>query len=109
MQLGLGTVTITTPGTPVRVTVNQSDPVANLACQSILIQALSNASHTNTGRLYVLDEQLTRVATLAVPTANTIPSFSATITVGPNALSAQRYYLDADNATDGADVSILIL
>lgn len=115
MQTGLGSVTIVTPGTPVRVafqsavlaSMHQSINPPTLKCQSILMQALSNASHTNTGRVYILDQNRTRVATLAVPTANTIPSFSATIPNAMTALNAGFYSIDADNAGDGVDVSIL--
>ncbi len=115
MQTGLGTITSVTPGTPVRVAftaavlarITASINPPTLKCQSILFQVLSNGSHTNTGRVYILDQNRTRVATLAVPTTNTIPSFSATIPNAMTALNAGFYYIDADNSGDGADVSIL--
>jgi hypothetical protein len=105
-QIGLGVIDISSPGVPVRITNNLTDPTAHLPCQSILIQALSNASHTNIGRVYILDHNGTRLATLAVPTANTIPSFSCTIP-GTLALSAELFYIDSDQPKDGVDASYL--
>lgn len=98
---GLGTITITTPGTKVPLTSSET------RCEAILVQALSNASHTNTGRVYLYDRNGNRVATLAVPTANTIPSASATIPAAPGGLNAKDYSIDADNATDGVDASYI--
>jgi hypothetical protein len=56
-----------------------------------------------------MDFTLTRVATLAVPTSNTVPSFSATVPNAYGVLHAEEYYIDADNAGDGVDASYLII
>lgn len=98
-QNALGVITVAVPGTPVVI-----DTAARNNCQSILLQALSNASHTNTGRVYVYVNGV-RVATLAVPTTNTIPSFSVTIPDAPGGLTTLDYAIDADNAGDGVDAS----
>src|SRR4051812_14532369 len=98
---GLGTISVVTPGT--RVSLSATD----IRCEALLVQALSNASHTNTGRVYVYDRSGNRIATLAVPTANTIPSASATIPTAPGGLNAHDYSIDADNATDGVDASYI--
>lgn len=102
---GLGAVTVAVPGTPLRITNNQADPTARISCQSVLLQALSNVAHTNVGRVYILDRDGVRVGTLAPPATNTIPSASATIPSVPGALNAADYWVDADNAGDGVDVS----
>ena len=34
----LGQVTVTTPGTRVQLTINQSNPAARIGCQSLLVQ-----------------------------------------------------------------------
>lgn len=102
---GLGTISVVTPGT--KVPILGAPPVAAIRCEAILFQALSNASHTNTGRVYIYDRTGNRVATLAVPTTNTIPSASVTIPNAPGALNCQDYSIDADNATDGVDASYL--
>ncbi len=98
---GLGIITVPTPGTKVALTANPT------RCEAILVQALSNASHTNTGRVYIYDRSGARLATLAVPTTNTIPSASATIPAAPGGLDCRDYSIDADNATDGVDASYI--
>jgi len=111
MQNGLGTVTVATPGVLVRITNNQMVPSEWIGAQSILLQALSNAAHTNTGRIYIYTQTtfgLKRVATLAPPAVNSIPSFSATIPNAAAALNASIYWIDADEAGDGVDASFLV-
>lgn len=105
----LGVITVPSPGTPIRITNNLASPTTPIHCQSVMAQALSNGTHTNTGRVYVMDFTLTRVATLAVPTSNTVPSFSATVPNAYGVLHAEEYYIDADNAGDGVDASYLII
>ena len=97
----LGPITVVTPGTLVPLTLTRT------RCEAILLQALSNGSHTNTGRVYIYDRTGNRMATLAVPTANSIPSASATIPAAPGGLDCADYSIDADNATDGVDVSYI--
>jgi hypothetical protein len=101
MWTGLGVVTVTTPGT--KVSLSATD----VRCEAVLIQALSNASHTNTGRVYLYDRNNNRIATLAVPTANTIPSASGTVPTAPGGLNVADFKLDSDNAGDGVDVSYI--
>ena len=118
MLTGLGAFTVTTPGTPVAITtaavaaVIGGQATYSPRCQSILFQALSCAApqkgaHVNTGRVYIYDRNKVRCATLAVPTTNTIPSFTATLPNTIAGLNATHFYIDADNGTDGVDVSIL--
>ena len=84
-QTPLGPITVSIPGTRVSIdTANRNN------CQSILLQALSNAGHTNTGRVYIYAQGV-RVATLAIPTTNTIPSFSVTIPDAPGGLTTLDY------------------
>ncbi|HEY9016378.1 MAG TPA: hypothetical protein VIM84_15095 [Gemmatimonadales bacterium] len=105
----LGQVTVPTPGTRVRLTSQLTDPTARYGCQSILIQAISTGSHTNTGRVYLFEGPVSTVplVTLAVPASGSIPSASATIPTAPSGLNAADYYVDADVATDGVNVSAL--
>lgn len=107
-----GKVSVPVPGTPVRATANESDPTLHLACHSLLFQALSG----NAGKVYILDRQTGNKATgvgvlavLPVPTANSIPGASATITSAPGALNLADYWIDSDNADEGVIVSVLIL
>ena len=103
-QIALGQITVSSPGTKVAI-----DTSTRNNCQSILLQALSNAGHTNTGRVYIYATNssgtATRVATLAVPSTNTIPSFSVTIPDAPGGLTTLAYSIDADNSGDGVDAS----
>ena len=98
-QTALGEITVPVPGTPVPI-----DTATRNNCQSILLQALSNASHTNTGRIYIYVQGI-RAATLAVPTTNTIPSYSVTIPDAPGGLTTLDYSIDSDVAGDGVDAS----
>lgn len=107
-----GKVTVPVPGTPVRATVNEAIPAAHLACHSLLFQALSD----NAGKVYILDSQSGDPATgvgvlavLPVPTANSIPGASATITSAPGALNLADYWIDSDAVDEGVIISVLIL
>ncbi len=99
---GLGIIVSATPGTRVPILAAGA---ADIRCDAVMFQALSNASHTNTGRVYIFDRSGNRIATLAVPAASSIPSVSATVPVAPGGLSLKDFTIDADNSTDGADVS----
>jgi hypothetical protein len=98
---GLGTVTVVTPGT--RVPLAATD----VRCEGILIQALSNGVHTNTGRVYLYDMDGNRIATLPVPTSNAIPAAGAVVPVAPGGMNARDYTIDADIAADGVEASYL--
>jgi hypothetical protein len=107
----LGKVTVTTPGTLVRATLNRSDPAKALPCHGILFEALP----TNVGRVYVGRSGLNRTtlagvfAMLPVPTTNVLPTFSTALTLAPNGLAAHDFYIDADNAGDGVLICFLQL
>ncbi|HKT90080.1 MAG TPA: hypothetical protein VJQ59_16665 [Candidatus Sulfotelmatobacter sp.] len=105
----LGAITVTLPGTRVRLTANQIDPNKRIGAEALLVQAISNPIHVNTGRVYVYDNLSSSapLATLAVPTINSIPSASATTPGAPGALNVADYYIDADNAGDGVNPSYL--
>lgn len=103
----LGTITVTSAGTPVAVSTNTT-----LRAQSIMFQALKIAGgHTNSGNVYILAgpnaASAVRVGTLAVPTANAIPSLSITIPNANASLCLFNFFLDADVSGDGADVTFL--
>ena len=98
------------PGTPVRFTRTQATPEEKFACHGVLAQAIYN----NTGRIYIgtstmVTATLTDViAILAIPTDNTIPSFTAALTLASNAVNLSDLWLDADIAGEGAIISVLI-
>ena len=99
-----------TPGTPVRLTSTQANPAEKFACHGVMVQALK----ANAGRCYVGTSVLDKTnstgvyAVLAIPTNNTIPSFTAALTLSPNAINLSDMYVDVDQAGDGVIVSVLI-
>lgn len=105
------TVTVTTPGTPKRVTYFEDNPAEARGCHGVLIQAFP----TNTGKIYIGTATLSRtpphngvMAFLAVPTVNSIPTFSAALTLAAAAVQLRDLYIDADNINDGVVVTVLI-
>lgn len=104
------TIRVTTPGTPVRVTVGEPDPAAAQGCHGVLIQAIKG----NVGWVYVGSSAMVKAtpvgvhAQLAIPTANSAPSWSAALTLAPGAIQLRDLYIDADTANDGVIVSILV-
>lgn len=99
-----------TPGTPVRLTSTQTNPAEKFACHGVLVQALD----TNVGKAFVGNSVLNKTArtglhaTLAIPTNNTVPSFTAALTASPNAVNLGDLYVDVDSLGDGVTVSVLI-
>jgi hypothetical protein len=110
MLQSIGRITVPVAGTPVRVTSGQSDPAARLAVHGVLVQALPG----NAGRVYIGTAAMNRVtqqnlfAILAIPTANQLPTFSAALTLSPNAIQLQDMYVDVDTNNDGVIVSVLV-
>ncbi len=102
----LGPITVATPGTPVAVTT-----LPNIRCQTLFLQALKNAAHTNSGQVYILlgltSGSAVRIATLGTPSTGNVPAFSATIPNAPGGLIAGQFWIDADMAGDGVDASYL--
>ena len=103
-------ITVPVPGTPVRVTLNETDPTASRGCHGVLIQVLKS----NTGAVYVGTSAMNKTALtglyaqLAIPTANFIPSFSAALTLSPGGIQLRDLYIDADVAAEGVIVTALI-
>ncbi len=110
MIKAIAKIVVVAAGTPVRVTSQEADPSAYYPIHGILIQALPD----NVGKTYIGVSTMNRVARtdllgiLATPTANSIPTYSAALTLSPNAIQLKDFYIDADNANDGVIVSVLI-
>lgn len=105
-----GKVTVTTSGTPVRLTANESSPTARVPCHAFMVEAWPS----NTGKLYICDRSGAVIATgvgvagiLAIPTNNILPVFTVGFSNAPNAFNLGDYYLDADNNGEGGIVSTL--
>lgn len=108
MLRALGKIT-PTPGTPVRVSSLLSSGI-DPHCHGVLIQAF----RANTGYAYVGAAGMNPAAntdlyaTLAIPTANTIPSFTAALTFAPNAINLADLWIDVATPGDGVIVSMLV-
>ena len=96
-------ILVAAPGTPVRVTVNESTPSDARGCHGVLIQVLP----TNLGKIYIGTATMNKTAFtnifafLAIPTSNFIPSFSAALTLSPGGIQLRDLYIDADQANEG--------
>ena len=105
----LGQVT-TNAGTPIRLTTNESDATAHLACHSFMCEALQG----NTGRVYIGSADMVRAtgvgvyAVIPIPTDTVLPAFTATISFLPNALVMNELFLDVDVNGEGVLVSYLV-
>jgi hypothetical protein len=110
MIKAIGKFTVAAAGTPVRLTSQEATPNEYYPVHGILIQALPD----NVGKVYIGNSTMNRAArtdlfgVLAIPTANSIPTYSAALTLSPNAIQLKDFYIDADTATDGVIVSVLI-
>lgn len=116
--LMLGKISVPTPGTPVKLTTTaeyqalaaQGMNPAFFTCQAVLFQAWK----ANTGAVYVGRLGLNRTtgaavsAVLGIPTDGSIPSHGASNHLAPAGIDLSVYYLDADQANDGALVSLLV-
>lgn len=130
----LGFIKVVTPGTPVGImslvdpsSINDPSTQSGTTsqeytqrCQQLLFQAMkpgaSHGTQENTGNIYIVrfaakgagsgnrDDYGTLVWTLE-PGTNL---FLASAPLNRNVFSPYRYYIDADNANDGAQVTLII-
>jgi hypothetical protein len=103
MLTSLGKVTIDTAGVLKRATYNLSTPTTKFLCHSIMIEAWP----TNTGKVYICDRSnavastgVGIVAILGVPTVNSIPTFTDTITGAIAAINLEGIWIDVENSGD---------
>ncbi len=108
-----GKVVVGTAGTPVQIGPLPTVVAGPLGAQGLstvhafVIQALSG----NTGKIYIGLAGLNKstlvgvLVVLPVPTANLIPTFSASLTAAANALSLTDLWFDADNGGEGVTIS----
>jgi hypothetical protein len=113
MWRSLGKVTVTTAGTPVRATANESTPSASYPAQSVSFQQVQS----NTGKIWILDRSNGVTATgvgvlhtLAAPTltsgvATTLPSVTVSIPSAPGGLNVTDLWIDADTSGEFCQVS----
>ena len=113
----LGRVTVTTAGTPVRITSNQANPTLDLRCNAIrvirnvltetgivTIELGNDAPSPGDGITTAANYDDT-VGVIAPPTSTSANSDAISTPRGQiNGLNAPDYYLDAETSTEGAVV-----
>ena len=107
MQKSLGKITVSTPGIPVRITSNLSDPVAPTYVHGYALQRLKR----NSGDVYIslspTDDRSNLSKILCILSAGQ-PSFSAGIGIEINGTNISEVYVDSDNPGDGITGAVLI-
>lgn len=101
-----GKVTVTSAGTPVRATINESTPTARLGVQSFTVFAPSGNTGTN---IYVGSSAMnktTYVGVYAIIAKGGSASFS--IINAPAGLNLNEIFIDADTSADVALVSYVV-
>ena len=112
-----GLIRIPVPGTLVRVSslITQdahgvlNDPT-KFSCHACLIQAW----HANTGKIFIGRADMVSATgvgvstVLAIPTVNSIPAFSAALTLAPAGVDLSSLFLDAEVANEGVLVTVLV-
>jgi len=108
MWRSLGKVTVTTAGTLVRATNNETSSTARFPCQSLLFEQWPG----NTGKIYICDRQNAVAATgvgvlavLAPPTATGYPSCGVGVPTAPVPFNAVDFWIDAEVDGEGVLVS----
>lgn len=123
--LSLGRITVATAGTVVRATNNLPKTSATSSyntdglprfeyapAEAIMFQA----ADTNVGKSYIGLTGFTsastaakgKLATLGIPTNNTIPAVTISLPGTPGAINAAEYFIDVGSNGDAVDVSILV-
>ena len=114
MIQAIGPIPVPTPGTPVSVLAAAPSDEMKAAGTWPLHGILFQAFQGNTGRVYVGSATMVKAtlvgvyAVLAIPSDQTLPTFSAALTWSPNALRLEDFYVDADVADDGALCTVLV-
>lgn len=98
-----GKITVASAGTPVRVTVNESDPTARVGLQSISVFASAGNSGTNIYLGTATMNKSTYAGVYAIIPKGAV--ISSVINLAPVGLDARDLYLDADTSADTALVS----
>lgn len=116
MIRSIGVFRVTVPGTLKQIASTAADLVQDGAIHGILLQALPG----NTGVVYIGGSAIVRASytglygMLGVPALNaggqptSLPTFTAALTLAPNAIKLSDFYIDADQANDGVIASVLI-
>ena len=97
-----GWTTVAAAGTPVQVSAT------HVACHAVFIQQITGQTgviHIGTSSSMDASDGTDMLATLPVPTANVLPSWSAGIDGQPNGIDLQEIWIDASVNGESALVS----
>ncbi len=108
-----GPIILGSPPTPIQAIINLANITSSRPqlCHGIMFEVLP----TNVGRVYIGAPTMDRTtftdlfAILAIPTDNFLPTFSTALTIAPNALCVNDFWVDADEGGDGVIVTFLVL
>lgn len=106
---GEGVMRVAAPGTLVRLTTPQPNPAQHFGIHALMVQVVPG----NLGKIYVgkigMDKAtLSKVWAILMPPAQSfLPTFSVSVTIAPNGLAMEDFYMDADNPGEGALVTFL--
>jgi hypothetical protein len=109
MLRALGKITVTTPGTPVSISSILPPDLTSPAVHSVMLQAIP----ANTGNVYIGSTALNKTtlagvySILAIPTANSVPSFSAVHNLFGQGIQLNDMMIDADNAGGGVIATVV--
>ena len=110
MMKALGPLIVPVPGTPVAAQTLLRQPTQTQMIHGVMFEVLPG----NTGKVYIGTSEMNKTtlancfAWLGVPTDTQSPTFSAALTIAPNGLRVNDYFIDADVADDGVLVTILV-
>lgn len=107
----LGQVTLTTGGTPVRATINETTPADNLACYSILFQrdAVADTGLVYIGTASTMDgpNGTLTIAILGVPSGASLHKHEIKIDFAVDALNAADFFVEG--TVNGETVLISVI
>lgn len=112
MAESFGRITVVSSGTPVRATVNESDPAARFSIHSLMFE---RDDPNDTGLVYIGNSETMNISTLAgviailaIPTDNVLPVFTVTITQMPDGIMVEEFWVDADVSADSVLISGIV-
>ncbi len=107
MHDSLGKIVVTTPGVPVRATINRPNPAEPFYVHGYAIQRL----RSNVGDVYISlspTDNRTLLSRIICILTKTQPSVSGGVGVEVNGTNMAEIYIDADTGGDGVIIGLQI-
>lgn len=112
-----GLIPVPTPGTPIRATANILQDANGVKYDPTKVSvhaALFQAWHLNVGKIYIGLAGMNTgsgagvSAVLAIPTDNSIPAYSISLTLSPAGVDLSKLWIDAASGGDGVLLTLLV-